>query len=406
VLRLATRNLARHRWRTLIVGSGTALGVAAVVIQSGLVGGVERQMVDELVVSQFGHVAIAPAGAGVPADAVARAAVPRIADRGPLEAAVRAALPGARVAPALSSLGMAFGGASDTARIALQGVAPDDEPLVEALHRRTADGATVLGPGFVYLGSALAERLQVAAGDGLTLCAAHPDGSLDAVDFEVARVLGAAAPWQDYFVYLALEDLQALTGVGEAVDLLKVRLDGGTAAAPEAAARLAIALADRGDVRVETYREQGAFFLGIVTAARVQAGVVGVVLLVAAALGVAGAQVLAVHERRREIGTMAALGTSRRLIRIVFLAEGAVLAAVAGTVGALAGAAVIRLLRSTGIGMGVEAFEWMVGGPRLVPWLDAWSVAWTLGEAILAVSLAGLYPALRASRLPPVEAMR
>ena len=48
----------------------------------------------------------------------------------------------------------------------------------------------------------------------------------------------------------------------------------------------------------------------------------------------------------------------------------------------------------------------MVGGTRLVPGFDPRAVAVTLAELVLIVSLAGLYPAVRASRLSPVEAMR
>ena len=48
----------------------------------------------------------------------------------------------------------------------------------------------------------------------------------------------------------------------------------------------------------------------------------------------------------------------------------------------------------------------MVGGTRLVPWVDPRAAAMTLAELVLIVSLAGLHPAVRASRLLPVEALR
>ncbi len=413
--RLAVRNLVRHRSRTLIVGLGVAVGMTAAVIQSGLVSGIRRQMIDHLVVAQLGHVSISPApgdatpAPGDPASSdSATAAVPLIRDPAPIEAAIRQALPGAGVAPGLSALGMAFGGTGGTARVALWGIEPHkDMALVNGLHAQMAGDPATLAAGTVYLGSALAERLEVARGDLLTLSVLDPAGDIEAMDFEVAAVLEPGAPWQNYFVYLPLGELQALLGIGDAVERLKVHLKAGVPGAESAAERLRplLAAAHPGH-RVQTYREGGRLFMGIITATRIQAGAVEFVLLVAIALSVAAAQTLAVHERRREIGTMAALGTSRAMIRRVFLVEGAVLALTAGAAGTLVGLAATWLLAETGVAMDAEAFQWLIGGRRLVPRVDPGAVAVAMAELVVAVMLATSIPAARASRLLPVEALR
>ncbi len=59
-LRFAIRNLRRHGRRVLIMGLGIAVGVAAAVVHRGLVAGIRSQMIDHLVVAQYGHVAILP----------------------------------------------------------------------------------------------------------------------------------------------------------------------------------------------------------------------------------------------------------------------------------------------------------------------------------------------------------
>ena len=131
-MKFAFRNLGRHRKRTLIVGMGVTLGVAVVTIQSGLVAGVRHQMIDRLVVAQFGHVTLVPstvAGSGGNP-----AGVPLIRDAVAVTHLVSEVLPDARIVPSLSALGMAFGEISGTGRVVLWGVTAEDPMLSE---RRT-----------------------------------------------------------------------------------------------------------------------------------------------------------------------------------------------------------------------------------------------------------------------------
>lgn len=405
-LRLAVRNLRRHRWRTTLVGLGVSLGAAAVVLHGSMVAGIRAQMLDHLVVSQYGHVTVSPAAPPRPPSDEEATAPPWILKPAPLMEAIRLALPGVRIAPSLSSLGMAFGEEASTARIALWGIDPRQEAiLTKVLPRRSNDRSTVLEPGSILLGASLARRLEVEPGDPVTLSVLDPEGDFDAIDYRVAGILKPGAPWQDYFVYLVLEDLQELMGVEDAVSMLKLRLPGGLARADAAALRVRSALQSHA-VKVATYEETGSLYLGILAASRIQAWMIDIVLLVAVAFGVAGAQILAVHERQREFGTMAALGTSRSVIRGMILSEGLLLSLLAGSAGALLGVVVSLALARTGFGMDAEAFAWMVGGPRVLPQVDVMSIAWTLLELAVVVTLAGLYPAARAARLLPVDAWR
>ncbi len=402
LLKLAFRNLGRHRKRTLIVGMGVTLGVAVVTIQSGLVAGVRHQMIDRLVVAQFGHVTLVPSVAGSGGNP---AGVPLIRDAVAVTHLVREVLPDARIVPSLSALGMAFGEISGTGRVVLWGVTPDDPMLSE---RRTSPRDPVdPAAGTVYIGTALADQLEARDGDPITLSVVDPDGNLDAMDFEIAEILDGGAPWEDYFVYVPLRDLQSLMGVGQAVSTLKIYLAGNLEAADAATLVLNDALEQRGwGVRAEPYEKTGRLYMGIISASRVQALIVEVILLVAVALGVGSSQILSIHERRREIGTMRALGTSRGSIRFVFLAEGIILSLIAGFVGAVIGSAITLVLGIIGVETGIEAFRWMIGGAELVPRVDPTAIAWVMLELIIVVTVAGLYPAWRAAKLAPASAIQ
>jgi putative ABC transport system permease protein len=386
VLRLAVRNLGRHRRRTAIVGSGVALGVAAAVVQGALVAGIRRQMIDHLVVSRFGHVTVQAASGGASGDTPA----PRIVDPARVSRTIREALPGAEIAPALSSLGMVFGAREGTARVVLNALVRADE----------------IGAGSVWLGAALADRIDASIGEVVTLGTFRSDGALEVEDFTVSHVLPEGAPWEDHFAYVRLEDLARMLDTGSAVDALKLWIPSGPSGASVAARRLQPLLArHEPPLRAETYREAGSLFFGIVRTVRVQAAIVEGILLVAVALTVAGAQIVSVHERRREIGTMAALGTGRRVITSVLLLEGTVLALVAGAVGAAIGGIAVAILARTGVTLEAEAFRWLVGGPAVVPRLEIGAVLATLAGLAAVVTIAGWFPARRAARLLPVDAL-
>ena len=118
-------------------------------------------------------------------------------------------------------------------------------------------------------------------------------------------------------------------------------------------------------------------------------GLGGVALLVGG-VGVANTMVISVLERRAEIGLRRALGARRGDIRTQFLAESQLLAGLGGIAGVV-------------IGVGVTtAYAVAQGWPAVVP---AWAMAGGLLATLAIGALAGLYPAVRASRLPPTEAL-
>jgi putative ABC transport system permease protein len=117
----------------------------------------------------------------------------------------------------------------------------------------------------------------------------------------------------------------------------------------------------------------------------------GAVALLVGGVGIANVMVISVLERRAEIGLRRALGATRRHVAMQFLLEALLLAAVGGIGGVLLGTGVTAL------------YAHMRGWSLLVPGLALWG---GLGAALLIGTVAGLYPALRAARLSPTEALR
>ncbi|MFG1704124.1 ABC transporter permease [Nonomuraea sp. M3C6] len=116
----------------------------------------------------------------------------------------------------------------------------------------------------------------------------------------------------------------------------------------------------------------------------------GAVALFVGAVGVANTMVVAVLERRREIGLRRSFGATRGQVRSQFLVEAVLLSAFGGGAGVLLGAL------ATFVYAGLNSL------PAVVP---AWALGAALGTTILIGALAGLYPALRAARVPPTVAL-
>ena len=117
----------------------------------------------------------------------------------------------------------------------------------------------------------------------------------------------------------------------------------------------------------------------------------GAVALLVGGIGIANVMVIAVLERRSEIGLRRALGAARVHIAAQFLTEAVMLGAVGGAVGLLAGAAITEVL--------ARSRHWTL----LIPPQALWG---GLAVAVTIAAVAGLYPATRAARLSPTEALR
>ncbi|WP_406039837.1 ABC transporter permease [Micromonospora sp. NBC_00898] len=118
-------------------------------------------------------------------------------------------------------------------------------------------------------------------------------------------------------------------------------------------------------------------------------GLGGVGLLVGG-IGVANTMVIAVLERRMEIGLRRSLGARRSQLRLQFLTESLLLSGLGGVAGAVLG------IITTAV------YAWTQNWPTVVP---AWASLGAVGATLVVGGLAGIYPAVRAARLAPTEAL-
>jgi putative ABC transport system permease protein len=131
-------------------------------------------------------------------------------------------------------------------------------------------------------------------------------------------------------------------------------------------------------------------------------GIFGSLALVVASLGIINTLVMAILERRREIGVLKALGAADRDIKGLFFAEAGVMGLLGGICGVVFGWLIGRAL-NLGTNIYLARLSLPATTVSLVPW---WLVFWAIVFAVFVSLVAGIYPASRAAKLNPIEALR
>ena len=131
----------------------------------------------------------------------------------------------------------------------------------------------------------------------------------------------------------------------------------------------------------------------------------GILILVIATVGILNTMSMAVYERTKEIGILAALGYKRRGILLSFLLEGFMIGIIGAAAGCILGTGITQYLSIVGITFGgAQVVEFMEA--TIYPTLSLYNVLSPFFLAIGITLLAALYPAYRASKMEPVEALK
>jgi lipoprotein-releasing system permease protein len=304
----------------------------------------------------------------------------------------------------------------DTLPVRLRGIDPTHEGEVARMGDAVVEGALAdlsAGSNFVIVGHGIAQMLALAVGDTITVLV--PTTDMNGIpeprlrEFRVAGVFDAAV--QEYdgdLLIAALDDVRALLPNPDARMSLHVNFSDALGA-KDYAATLAKALPPGVEIRDWTV-DHASYFRAI----RIEKTMVAVILMLivaVAAFYLVAMLAMVVTDKRTDIAILRTLGTSPRRVMAIFLIQGGVIAWFGVALGVLLGswlgyyagavaAFLERLFR-------FEIFSSEVYLVTRIPSeLRGEQIAWIAGIAMF-ITLAGtIYPAFRASRIPPADALR
>jgi putative ABC transport system permease protein len=410
ILKLSARNLLRYRRRTLLTSALIVLGVVAVLTFSGVSGSFKNMMVGMITDSMLGHVQVHRRGYVASIDSL-----PLNLNLSPaMVARVEEVLNGTDGVVAYTKrvkFGAMFSNFAETTSIRVNGVDPESEaattPLLPTRVRKLEPGEPLLARGEILVPVLLARGMRVSAGDEVVLIATNKDGSVNGKTFRVKSELDSMTGPGGRDGYIHVDDARELLRMSQpevseiAVRLKNLDVVGRTA--ETLGGSLGELKNKQGQPMMEVHDWQRLSpFSNIANMIDMLTVFIRVMLIAIVLVSVMNVMVMAVYERIREIGTIAAIGTPPGRILGLFLSEGLLL----GVLGSLAGIAISVMVI---YGINASGYTFNFGQQRDLPLAGTISLNDILfvGGMVVAVAvLASLQPAWKASRMDPINALR
>lgn len=400
---MASRNLRRRKTRTLLTVSGIVVGVALILVLLALTQGTSTQtngLIRNILPAQITVVnGTTPTGNGAGVRALFTSAynmnqttVDRIEN-----------LSGVYAVTGQLSASAYLNGQP----VLLAGIDPATySSATNGLNIQSGGSITTAGGNQAVLGQTLASELGVSIGSTVTI---GPNAT-DESSYTVVGTYSSASTFLDRSVYVSLSNAQEVASAQGKVTEIYVKVD------PQVNVTTVVSEIQNqvAGVRVISSTNLTGEVSSLTGTLTTVFAVIGLVALLAGAFGVVNTMFMSVTERTREIGTLKAIGARPGQIMKIFLGEafligliGAAVGVVIGIIASFALAAGSAGSRAAGPGGGFGGGgggRFFAGAlaPAVTPELILVSLLLGIGVGVLA----GLYPAWRASRMDPVEALR
>ncbi|HEY5956148.1 MAG TPA: FtsX-like permease family protein [Polyangiaceae bacterium] len=396
---LALRNLTRNRRRSIVTSLTVCFGTLSIVMLQAFVNGAIQNSLEGSIEAKNGAIQVFRRGYVGSDDPLTM----NFEDNPALVAKIRTVAGVRAVAPRLDFDGMLSNGSESTMFTA---TAIDPETEYRACSRRrndVASGGFALEPGDrerALIGKTLAQSLGAQPGATLVMQASGPHASTNALDLSVRGLLRAQ--------HMSESKRKVTVTLGFAQELL--RMPGRITAyvvgvndydrVDAIAAKLQTSLG--ADFLVSTWHDVDPVMRDRARIMRVVMLFVTLTLCLLVATTIVNTTMMAVHERVREIGTMLAVGVRRRGVTVLFLWEAILLGLLSATLGVLIGQGVLSAWLSRGIKGEMPGGDMTIFYPNVTTGF----LMLVLVGAAAGTALSALYPAWKASRLRPVEALR
>lgn len=317
-------------------------------------------------------------------------------------------IPGVKlVAPKSITNGM-LGTTTGSAGVQINGIVPKLEYEASQLKKKIVEGKEFDSSrrNEIIIGKKLSKRLKLKVGSKLVLTFTDTAGAIVSGAFRVAAIYQSDnAPLDERNVYVNLHDLGSLLTTGDAFHEMVVLLQNDDKA-DEVKNQLQQKFPD---LQVETWKEISPETDLLVKTTNQYSYIIMVIIMFALAFGIINTMLMAILERTKEIGMMVALGTSKLKVFLLVLAETFFLTLAGTPIGLLVGWLASSYFNKNGLdlsGMGREMMSSFGFGTMIYPEFPTDKLAGVMLIVFVTAFVSCLFPAMKALKLQPVEALR
>lgn len=402
-VKLAWRNMWRNWRRTSIALVAIVLGLILLLLMDGMIKGSDQAIFGNAVRLYGGNLMVHAPGYRAKAS---RLPLLPLENAGAVVQAARSQPHVLAAAKRINTAGIASS-REGTYAVEITAIEPQVEAPLSIQAQNIAEGRFLQADDgdAILIGRGLADRLHVAPGDNLVLLGRSKNETMRQHSMTVVGIYDLKLPEiEKRMVFITLPEAQTLYNLRDQATEVSISLESvGQEDATVARLQAAIPTYEvdswatlRPEIR-QTLDSKMAF-----------SSFFGFVVVLIASIGILNLMMMAVFERTREMGVLAALGMKGRRVMGLFLLEGSLIGAVGAVIGCGLGAVLLALLGRVGIDL---AFGASMGeltalmGSRLYPTI-AWTDFITRGVVVILIAaLASLYPAWQASHKEPAEAL-
>jgi putative ABC transport system permease protein len=402
-LRLAWRNIWRHRRRTVIIVAAMGLALGMMLMYDGLMDGFNNAIYGNAIRVMGGNIQVHAAGYREKVDS--NPLIPLANDEAVVQAA--RANPDVITASRRIQTGGLLSNREGAFTISIIGIEPEVEALNSLIAENITDGRWLAADDqdSILIGRGLADVMDIQVGDRITMVGSDTHKQNRQRTMTVAGIYDLGMPTlEKQTVYISLVEAQALFDLrNQSTEVQIILNDIGQEA------RVVNALVPTmPGYEVESWDKNYPDLANAVTSKNVVMDIFSVIIQVIAGIGVLNLLLMAVFERTREIGLLGAMGLKPRQIAALFILEGTMIGVVGVVFGAIVGMSFNASFGQVGFDYssfaGVADYMALISG-RVYPSLGLGKLFERALTVLIITTLAAWIPAREASRREPAQAL-